>query len=200
MKIILVVLFLLVFFSFPASQTVKAEESVIETDALVGMEKVATESTTTASKSVNYELPYPGMLPDNPFYFLKAIRDGIVKFLINDELKRSRFSLLNAEKRMFAGKLLVDKGKQDLAIDTISKSNNYLHEAIVSIDKYASTHPKSTDVKPFMLQMDTAIAKHSQIMDDLKSQINKTNQQAFDVELKRLSASKKNVESLLLQY
>lgn len=200
MKILLIILFLLPFFTFSAAQVAKAEESVVETDALVGEEKVATESTTILNENVNYELPYPGMLPDNPFYFLKAIRDGIVKFLINDELKRSKFSLLNAEKRMFAGKLLVDKGKEALAIETISKSNNYLHEAVVAIDKYASTHPKSTDVKPFILQMNTAIAKHNQIMEDIEKQIDNKNKKTFDVELKRLNLIKKNVDNLLLQY
>ena len=62
----------------------RAQEVVTETDTPVGVDTNATESSIIISQRVNYELPYPGMLPDNPFYFLKVLRDGIVKLLINE--------------------------------------------------------------------------------------------------------------------
>lgn len=175
-----------------------AQEEVIETDTLIGSENTSTDSA-PITKNVNYELPYPGMLPDNPFYFLKAIRDNIIKMLINDDLKRAKFSLLNAEKRMFAGKLLVDKGKDELAIETISKSNNYLIDTVNAINKYSKSHPKSTDIKPFMLQVDMAILKHQEIMSNLKQHIDKDKVSTFANEQMRLTSVQENVTNLLLK-
>jgi hypothetical protein len=37
-------------------------------------------STSTAILNVQYDLPYTGILPDNPLYFLKALRDNIIGF------------------------------------------------------------------------------------------------------------------------
>ena len=34
-----------------------------------------------------YNLPYPGLLPDNRFYLLKMIRDRVVGMLIADPIK-----------------------------------------------------------------------------------------------------------------
>src|SRR3989344_4901084 len=61
----------------------------------------------TAAAKVNYELVYPGILPDNPLYFIKAGRDRLVAFLINDSLKRAEFNLLTSDKRIYSAKLLL---------------------------------------------------------------------------------------------
>ena len=52
---------------------------------------------------INYPLAYPGILPDNPLYPLKMLRDRIVFFLINDPFKKAEFNLLQADKRLGAG-------------------------------------------------------------------------------------------------
>lgn len=88
-------------------------------------------SASSSSKSeVNYELPYPGLLPDNPLYFLRAVRDRVVSFLIADPKKKAEFNLLQADKRLNAGIYLFDKNKVDLSISTISKAENYFEEAL----------------------------------------------------------------------
>ena len=88
-----------------------------------------------AAMKVEYELPYPGILPDNVFYYLKAIRDNIQKFLITDPLKKAEFDLLQSDKRLAASKALFDKGKDSLSITTLSKSGNYFEDAISNIRK-----------------------------------------------------------------
>src|SRR5436190_18380171 len=84
----------------------------------------------TAPAEVEYELSYPGVLPDNPLYLIKAARDRMVSFLITDPIKKIEFNLLTSDKRIYASKLLSDKGKFDLAISTLSKSNNYLEISV----------------------------------------------------------------------
>jgi hypothetical protein len=176
-----------------------AQETVIQTDTPVGIDPNASESSVVVPQRVNYELPYPGMLPDNPFYFLKMARDGIVKLLINDSIKRARFSLLNGEKRMYAGKMLVDKSKDQLAVSTISKSNNYMFEALDAIRAARKQNSKNLDIRPFLQQFQTATQKHQEMMADVESSIDTKWKKQFLVEKKRLQGIRASVDSLLLQ-
>src|SRR5690606_7708840 len=91
----------------------------------------------TPVPEIVYTLPYPGILPDNPLYVLKATRDRIVSFFIADPVKKAEFDLLQADKRVQAGFFLLHKEDPDipLAISTISKGQNYLHEALAGIAK-----------------------------------------------------------------
>lgn len=174
-----------------------AQEIVVETDTPVGVEKMATPESVLKQERVNYELPFPGMLPDNPLYILKVVRDGIVKLLINDDLKMARFSLLNAEKRMFSMKLLVDKNKDKLAIETMSKGNNYLNDSIAAIVRYQKSHPKSIDIKPFLSQLDTSVRKLSEIQHDSEQSIDSNLKKQFTYETTRTSSIGQTVKKLL---
>src|SRR5579864_9144959 len=84
---------------------------------------------------VDYTLPYPGILPDNFFYPLKAFRDRVVSFFITDPQKQAEFDLLQADKRLAAGQaLLSEKNHNDILISqTISKGENYFGEALTNI-------------------------------------------------------------------
>ena len=173
-----------------------AQESVIETDTPIGTDIKATPSAITISR-VNYELPYPGMLPDHPLYFLKVIRDGIVKRLINDEMTMAKFSLKNAEKRVYAGKMLVEKGEEKLGVVTISKSNNYLEDALTAIENVKRQTPKNPDTKLFLQQFRTATLKNLEVVSDLTTTVSEQYQKQFLVEEKRIASISKRVERQL---
>jgi len=198
-------LFFLIFLGFFAIsfigrvENINAQETVVETETPVGIDVNASQSAEEGSQRINYELPYPGMLPDNPLYILKVIRDGIVKFLINDSLKKAQFSLLVAEKRMYAGKLLVAKNKDQLAVTSISKSNNYLDEALVAILMVKKQNPKSPDVKLFLQQFKSATLKHLEITKDLRSSIDKKLLDQFTYQEKRIVEKNTIAENLLKQ-
>ncbi len=140
--------------------------------------------------SVQYELPYPGLLPDHPLYFLKMTRDKIVGLLINDPLKKAEFNLLNADKRMHAGVLLVKKKEYDLAVTTISKSINYVEEARVAEMK-AKQAGKYTP--PFESKLETALAKHTELTQMLVQNMDKKYVQQFKNELKRMRELQKRM-------
>ena len=188
--------------SFSAAKTVSAQ---IAEDGLVEVAPsgVATtevpQNVTTESARVNYELPYPGMLPDNPFYFLKVLRDRIVKSLITNPFQAAKFSLLTSQKRMYAGKLLVDKKKYDLAFETIEKSNNYLLDAINAIKKEQKDNPKSSDIRPFWDQVRTVALKHKEVLQDIKPRVGKKYEQQIRWQLTRVEDTRKNAETYLLQ-
>lgn len=155
--------------------------------------------TSTGSGRVNYELPYPGMLPDNPFYTLKMLRDRIIKTLISDPFKKARFNLLTGQKRMYAGKLLVDKKKYDLALVTIEKSNNYLDEAVGDIKQARKANPKNTDINPLIHNFETIILKHQEILKDIKPKVGDKNIKKVEWQEKRLAEIQINVKELLIE-
>lgn len=125
MKRVLLLVFFLIFLS--SGLSIKAQE----TD-----EKLAAEKE-LAQRVDSYQLPYPGLLPDNPLYPVKMVRDQVIRVLIGDSLKKAEFDLLTAEKRFSAGMALLEQstGKETLAQSTLSKGQNYFEDAIESAIK-----------------------------------------------------------------
>lgn len=111
--------------------------------------------------SVQYDLPYPGLLPDNPLYFLKAIRDNLLGAFITDPLKKADFTLLQADKRLAASKALFNNKKYDLAITTLSKSGNYFDQAI---NKAADAKRAGQNANPILERLLIASKKHQEVI------------------------------------
>lgn len=95
---------------------------------------------------VNYELPYPGILPGSPLYSLKALRDKIIEIFISDPLKKSNFYLLQADKRLASGISLFDLDKGELGETTISKGQNYLEKSIDNVILAKSSQKNISDI------------------------------------------------------
>lgn len=149
-----------------------------------------TQPASPSSSKVNYELAYPGLLPDSPLYFLKALRDMVVGFLINNPAQRAQFDLLTSDKRMRAGQMLVAKKEDGLAVTTISKSNNYFNEALNSLAKAKSS---GKDISSIASSMKLSIQKHQEVMKNLKDELNKNYAQEYRYELQRMEKYQKNL-------
>src|SRR3989304_4320145 len=78
-------------------------------------------NTPTPAPLVEYDLPYPGILPDHPLYFLKLIRDKILILSARNLTKKSELYLLFADKHLSMGQLLRGKGNLDLSTTTFAK-------------------------------------------------------------------------------
>lgn len=90
----------------------------------------ATPLTPNASPpSVEYALPYPGILPDHPLYFLKVIRDRILTFLITNPVRKVEFHILMADKQLNMGIFLLEKGKAAPAVSVVERGIGHLKEA-----------------------------------------------------------------------
>lgn len=114
-----------------------------------------------------YMLPYPGILPDNPLYSLKTLRDRIISFLIADSLKKSEFDLFQADKRLSSGVALLKKGenKEQSAYDTISKGENYFYEAISKVKK---AKQEGKEVKDIIEKLTRSQQKHETVLKELE--------------------------------
>ncbi len=123
----------------------------------------STSSSDTQKQSIDYTLPYPGILPDNPLYPLKMIRDRIVLFLINDSSKRAEYYLLQADKRLQAGVFLYrkDPRKISLALDTLGKAEQYLSKAVKEVSR---AKQEKKDVGWLLGKLQQASLKHEEVL------------------------------------
>ncbi len=139
-------------------------------------------SNTSFAKS-NYELPYPGLLPDSPLYFLRVIRDRTVELLIADPLKKAEYNLLQADKRLNAGIYLFNKGKASLSLSTISKAENYFDKAI---EKIKEAKKQGMDVDDMQRRLTNAVIKHQEELTKLIKIADKNFKGNFEKESKRI--------------
>lgn len=120
----------------------------------------------TASGSVEYYLPYPGMLPDSPFYRVKALRDRIRLWMIFDAEGKAKQELFYADKRINAALFLMDGGKEELAVSTASKAEKYLEQ---SVNTTLQLLKDGKDVKSTLIRLNKATAKHEELLDMMQA-------------------------------
>lgn len=116
-------------------------------------------------KRVEYTLPYPGMLPDNPLYILKTTRDWIVNLLTKDSVSKSRLYLLNSDKRAASALALAENGKTQLAISTMSKAEKYALKLIKCMKDIKEKGDQKSD--DFNLNVKLSNEKHREIIEDM---------------------------------
>ncbi len=123
--------------------------------------------TPTPPAASEYSLPYPGILPNNPLYPIKMVRDKIILLLITDPYKKAQFNLLQADKRIEAAIFLVNEDKKNgkLAVTTIEKGENYYHDAVAEA---SALQEEGRDVGGFLHELDSAADKHISLMTDLQ--------------------------------
>jgi hypothetical protein len=143
--------------------------------------------------NAQYELPYTGILPDNPLYFLKAIRDNFLGLMISDPLKKAEYDLLMADKRLGGAQALLSKDKDDLAITTLSKSGNYFYQAIQQIK---NAKQQGEDVNGTILKLITASMKHQQVIFQMIQQADNNSKNTLEASLKRVNDFQINVQAI----
>lgn len=131
---------------------------------------------TPAAQMVQYYLPYPGILPDNPLYKLKAARDIVSLWLTFNPTAKAQKELLYADKRIGAALALVEGGRSTLGASTASKAEKYLDQA----GTWAIQDEKlGHDDKSFLTTLQTAAAKHLEILNTLESRVSGDDSQAL---------------------
>lgn len=164
--------FLLLFFVLLLPQTASAQ-----------MVENASESA-----SINYDLAFPGILPDSPFYKIKVLRDKITEILITDPMKKIEFYLLQADKGISATAMLVDKHKVKLAQETALKAENNYTKITYEIKKL-QTKPDDK----FLNKLETASLKHQEVLSSLIGRVSADQKGIFETVL---DFSKRNLEQV----
>lgn len=116
-------------------------------------------------KTVEYQLPYPGILPNHPLYFLKQIRDTLLDRLIVDPLRKTEFYILQADKRLGMGMMLFDKGNGTLGESVISKGEQYLNKTLMQL---TDVKKSGREIPASILdRLEQSLAKHLEVVDAL---------------------------------
>lgn len=91
---------------------------------------VTPDPTPTIVPKVDYYLAYPGILPDQPLYKLKMVRDRARLMMVKKSPQKVALVLLYADKRVGAGVALIEGGQMGLGITTIQKGVKYYEQAV----------------------------------------------------------------------
>jgi hypothetical protein len=129
--------------------------------------KGSPEEAIEVKEEVDYQLTWPGILPDHPLYKLKMVRDRIWGFLVRDPINKARWSLLMADKRIWASQLLMEKGKMDLAVTTATKAEKYLEGAV---NKLTEAKNMGKEDRVLSEKVVNASWKHEEILETILTQ------------------------------
>jgi len=113
---------------------------------------------------VNYELPYPGILPGTSLYAFKLIRDKFTEVMPSDPGKKSNFYLLQADKRLSAFLILYERGDKDVAFETLLKSQIYLDK---SFEKMKEARVAGENVAELNSRIQTSSDKQKEEINNL---------------------------------
>ncbi len=138
----------------------------------------------SSSEKINYELPYPGLLPDNPLYPLRVIRDKIVSFLISDSKKKAEFDLLQADKRLNAGVYLFNKKKFKDAASIVSKAENYFEQALQKAKEAKAQGMETTEMTNKLIN---SSKKHKEVLKSLEEKSPQNFKSNFNIQLQRVN-------------
>lgn len=137
---------------------------------------------------VKYDLAFPGILPDHPFYNIKVLRDRFVADAISDPVKKIEFYLKQTDKGILAAAMLVDKHNVPLARETALKAEHNM--TLLTYELYRLTS-KQDDA--FFTRLKTAAAKHQEVLGVLMGRVGEADQQIFG---QVIEFSKRNVQTI----
>lgn len=129
-------------------------------------------SSTAGIKKVDYVLPYPGILPDHILYPVKMLRDRIMDFLIKEPIKKAEFFILMADKRLGAGRALIEGGKSGLGESTITKGEKYLERAA---NELFQAQEQGKEAGNLTEKLEKSVLKHLEVLEEV---LNKAPEQA----------------------
>lgn len=147
-------------------------------------ESLAYDALTPYPKQIEYRLPYPGLLPDHPLYFLKLFRDNVAGFFIRKPLDKAEFDLSQSDKQVSASYLLAtqEQGKADLAQTTFSQAQDYFKEAITQT---IAAKKQGTDILEMTKKLEESNRKHVQILQAIEYQVSPKDKKKFQPERER---------------
>ena len=190
MKVIGTILTGLILFLIIVSLPVYAQDQTTPTKSIPIPTGSLTPSPTPAM--IDYQLPYPGILPGSPLYSLKMVRDRLLELFISDSLKKSNFYLLQADKRLGSSLMLFEKGDRALAQTTLSKGLNYLDKAL---EKAIGAKNSTKDVGDIFARIKNSSIKQRQEIESLNKK-SKEMQELLKADYKKAQGIEKRAEQL----
>lgn len=124
------------------------------------------QNTTFISEELDYALPFPGILSDNPLYFIKKIRDTVMRAFMSNPVKRAEFALLQSDKYLAMAMAYADMKKWDRAGEAVILSQKEMEQAIAEVN---AARTSGVPVPGHITtSMERSTVKHKQRIDGMK--------------------------------
>lgn len=143
--------------------------------------------------TIDYKLPYPGLLPDNPLYFLKSFRDNMMSFFIGKPLDKADFMLLQSDKQVAASAMLVTQNKLPLATTTFAQGQEYFQTAI---EQTEAAHKQGVNTEEMAKKLADANRKHFQVLDQMNQHLSEAEKKKFQEAREKENNFAKSVKAL----
>jgi hypothetical protein len=116
-------------------------------------------------EAVEYELPFAGVLPDSPLYYLKTVRDNFWLFFKRDNMKKAEVLILFSDKKTAAAQMLTKKGKWEAGGEImLGAEQNF--KRMVDMVILSKNQGVGAD-EQFILKMKQSNKKHREVIEDL---------------------------------
>jgi hypothetical protein len=112
-----------------------------------------------------YELPHPGILPDNPFYVVKNIRDTLIRWSAQDLHEKAEIQLLQSDKYMGMALELAKKGKHKLTVETLIEGEKKFLEVPVMLEEMMKNGEKPR--KQFLQEAIESNTRHREAIEEV---------------------------------
>lgn len=117
------------------------------------------------TEKVIYDLPYPGITPENPLYIFKQLRDSLTELLTRDYIKKAEFLLVSSDKRAHIALILAQKGKTRQAVEVLAdaEERSLKIPPLLITSKKQGVSPEGT----FVYTLKLSNIKHRDVIQEL---------------------------------
>ncbi len=139
------------------------------------------------------DLPSPGLLPDNVFYFLKTWKEQIQLFFTFDAEKKAEQYLHLADVRLAEYQKMIEKGKEEIAQRVLAKYEKQLGHAL---SKAEELHNKGKDNQGLFQKIEDTTVKHISVLEKNMANVSENAEKGLE---KALESSKKIAQEKAVQ-
>jgi hypothetical protein len=108
-----------------------------------------------------YALPFPGLLPTHPLYFIKNLRDRFLILTTADPIRKSELFLLLSDKNLAMGIQLWNEQKKTESIKAFKQGENYMFQ---SVQKLIETKKTRTLPPGLIDKVELSSKKHEELV------------------------------------
>jgi len=177
-------------------QSASKNYKVVTTEPQPLNEETTLVASEAAKKEVDYFLVYPGILPDHFLYPIKMVRDRLQFWLTTNFLKKGDLLLKYADKRLGAGRALIEGNKVELGITTLTKAEKYLQQAV---DQEKLARGKGENTKNFLEKLSQASLKHQEVLLVLKEKVAVDSRSEIERALELLQQSQQQIKQAWME-
>lgn len=152
------------------------------------------ESINIEKKEVLYQLPYPGLLPGHPLYFLKVIRDNILLFTTRDNLKKATLYLHLSDKNMSTALSLINEGKEQAAIDQLELGERRFLLIPPTLQELKSQGGEYSN--DFIIDLNQSNQKHREVITQVIGKVTESDIDVLDELLDQNSKAEKLLQEI----